>query len=146
MENRSSSTPDSNGKDVRHRKVLASQHHHVDTVVTWLEELARAEGVTDDLLHRLLVAVSEAVTNSLCHGNQLNPVRDVVVEVVFREGTVDVTVEDEGIGFQPGEVDDPLAEENLLKEGGRGVYLIEELTDEVMFEDNGRRVCMQFSR
>lgn len=146
MDDHSSSRDSSGDEVVRHRKVLASQHHQVETVVNWLEDLVQEQGVDEEILHRLLVAASEAVNNSLCHGNRLNPVRDVVVEVTFTSESIDVVVQDEGVGFEPERVDDPLAEENLWKEGGRGVYLIEELADAVDFEDEGRRVCMHFAR
>lgn len=142
----SSSVYDAGSGPVRRRRVLASEHHHVETVVDWLEDLAGQHGLGDELLNRLLVAVSEAVNNSLCHGNQLNPVRDVVVEVTLTSDSVDVVVEDEGIGFEPERIENPLAEDNLWKEGGRGVYLMEKLTDDVRFENDGRRVFLHFER
>ncbi len=146
MDDRSTSPGSADRDVVRHRKVLASEQRHVETAVTWLEALAEEQGLDEEMTHRLLVAASEAVNNSLCHGNQLNPVRDVVVEVTFTRDGIDVVVQDEGVGFSPERVEDPLADENLWKEGGRGVYLIEELADEVAFEDDGRRVCMHFAR
>ena len=108
MDDVSSSAGPGRGDVVRYRKVLASEQRHVETAVNWLERLARDQGLDEEMMHRLLVATSEAVNNSLCHGNQLNPVRDVVVEVTFAPERIDVVVQDEGVGFEPERVEDPL--------------------------------------
>jgi serine/threonine-protein kinase RsbW len=64
--------------------------------------------------------------------------------MIVENGCLTVSVQDEGAGFSRTTVRDPLTEDNLFKEGGRGIFLIEEMADEVHYEMDGRKVNMVF--
>ncbi len=83
--------------------------------------------------HNLLVAVSEAVNNAISHGNKNDPQKKVTLDLECKESEVVVAVEDEGQGFNPDELPDPLAPENLLKPSGRGIHIMKSLMDDVEF-------------
>ena len=121
--------------------------NHTDTFVLILESnpklVIRVEGFLEDLnerLHldetrynKLLVATTEAVNNGIIHGNKRNPSKKVTLTCEVRPDTLTVRVRDEGGGVDPSTLPDPLAEENLLRENGRGVFLMRSLMDEVEF-------------
>ena len=88
------------------------------------------------------VGFEEALRNAMVHGNKSNPDKKVTVETEISEDKVTICVEDEGEGFNPDFLPDPTLDENLLKEGGRGVFLIQHLMDQVSYENDGRKVIM----
>ena len=99
--------------------------------------------VTDeDLSFRVALVTSEAVTNAMEHGNVFNPDLQVHVDLVCGRDAMVVQVCDEGPGFDPGAVPHPVKEGSLLAEGGRGLYLMRELADDVQFEQDGRCVVL----
>lgn len=95
--------------------------------------------------HNLLVAASEAVNNAISHGNKNDPDKRVVLDVDYEGREVVVTVEDEGRGFNPDELPDPLAPENLLKPSGRGIHIMKSLMDKVDFNftRHGTKIIMR---
>jgi serine/threonine-protein kinase RsbW len=82
----------------------------------------------------------EAVTNAITHGNSGDPAKAVSIELAVSETKAEITVADEGPGFNAAGLEDPTAEQNLLKESGRGVMLIRSFMDEVNYNDAGNRV------
>ena len=106
-----------------------------------------AHAVADeDLSFRVALVTSEAVMNALEHGNALDPDRRAHLRIeTGPEGGVVVTVTDEGPGFDPDGVPDPLRHDGLLADGGRGVFLMRELSDEVRFTHGGRCVELRLS-
>ena len=91
---------------------------------------------------RLKLAIHEALTNALEHGNGNDESKKIVVTLRHLPHEVDIAVEDEGDGFDPATVPDPTDEEHLLREGGRGIFLIQRYADECRFENDGRRVVI----
>lgn len=98
----------------------------------------------EDLLYRIVLLASEAATNAIEHGNQLDPSLKVQIWFAIRDGQAAVVVEDEGGGFNPKRVADPLAADHLLDDSGRGVFLMNELADHVEWDREGRRVSLYF--
>ncbi|MGK7369852.1 MAG: ATP-binding protein, partial [Candidatus Halalkalibacterium sp. M3_1C_030] len=88
--------------------------------------------------------LSEAVTNAIVHGNKENPEKQVKVRSELSDGELAITVKDEGAGFDPSKIPNPLKDENLLNIGGRGVYLIKEYADDLQFYENGTKLEMLF--
>lgn len=78
------------------------------------------------------LAVDEAVANAVVHGNKADDNKKVTVRTALSREGASVTVEDEGEGFDEGGIPDPLAEANLLKESGRGIFLMKRLCDSVL--------------
>ena len=79
------------------------------------------------------MAVREAMINAVLHGNNYDPAKRVNLTLEQNGKELIVTITDEGRGFVPEEVPDPLAPENLLKESGRGIFLMRAFMDEVRF-------------
>ncbi len=83
---------------------------------------------------RLMLAATEAINNALLHGNKSNPEKIVTIDAAVDAGAVSVTVRDQGTGYNPDTLPDPLAPENLMKPGGRGVFLMRAVADEFAVE------------
>ena len=88
------------------------------------------------------LALEEGLMNAIKHGNKLDPKKTVHVEATVTPKATEITIEDQGKGFQRDHVPDPCAEENLLKCSGRGILLMEAYMDEVKYSQGGRRVRM----
>ena len=112
---------------------LPSRPHEVSRVEGFLKAANRRLGLDDGTLYRLLVAATEAVNNAIIHGNRSDPDRTVHVFMRATSRRILLRVEDEGQGFDAQALPSPLEEENLLKDHGRGVFLIRSLMDEVRF-------------
>lgn len=94
------------------------------------------------------LALQEALANAVRHGCKGDPTKLIrcLVTVNDASGDVVIVVRDPGVGFDPTSVPNPLQRENLLKPSGRGVFLINQLMDEVRFADSGREVLMRKGR
>ena len=110
----------------------------LDFVQMISEYIARTVGLDDDSVHWVTVAVRESVVNAIKHGNCNDVRKRVHVEfrsLQDREGPgIAILVRDEGCGFDPTTLPDPLAPENLLKTNGRGIFLMRSFMDEMTFE------------
>src|SRR5206468_3396892 len=106
----------------------------VGKVEKFLEHINEKLKLDEEHFNKLLVAATEAVNNSIIHGNKRDPRKKVVVTCEVNRALLLLRVEDEGAGVDPSMLPDPLAEENLLRENGRGVFLMRSLMDEVNFE------------
>ncbi len=125
--------------------VIPSVHEQLDHVLEFVEAFTSDNGLSDDLSDTLMLLSTEAVTNAMEHGNGYDPTKHVTLVLRLNEEAVEMCVEDEGGGFHPEATPNPLAEENLLMDGGRGIFLMEELSDEVHYENDGRCVRMVFN-
>jgi serine/threonine-protein kinase RsbW len=81
----------------------------------------------------LLLSVTEATTNAIIHGNKSDESKLVSIDVKKVDGELVIKVKDHGKGFDPGKVPDPTEPENLLKDSGRGIYLMRVYMDDVRY-------------
>jgi serine/threonine-protein kinase RsbW len=115
----------------------------LDFVQVVCDHIGRLAGLDEDSLHWVSVAVRESVVNAIKHGNKNDESKRVVVE--FTPVPMDepeelvIRVEDEGEGFDPDELADPLAPENILKSSGRGIFLIRSFMDDVQLQRGRER-------
>lgn len=124
----------------------SSEFEHLDPIVDETEAFL-ADLITDpEFSYKIVLLVSEAATNAIEHGNGLDASKSVKLDVVVAAAKVTITVEDQGEGFERAAVQNPTADENLLVDGGRGLFFIEEMADDVSYELNGRRVNIVFNR
>jgi serine/threonine-protein kinase RsbW len=124
---------------------LASRFENIEVAERALLELCRQVGCRGDEEYWLVSALREVLANAIRHGNHGDPERMVTVEYAVEEGSFIVTVEDEGDGFDPEEVPDPTAPENLLRPSGRGIFYMRQFMDNVTFDharDGGTLVKM----
>ncbi len=99
------------------------------------EQFAAQLGFNEDSCQRIAMAVREAAVNAVLHGNAYDPKKKVSVSYETNGDTLVIRVADQGGGLDPTAVPDPLAPENLLKQSGRGIFLIRSFMDEVRFRD-----------
>jgi serine/threonine-protein kinase RsbW len=106
----------------------------IDEAATAVTDAARRIGLPDEALFGIELAVREAVTNAVLHGNRQDESVPVEVGVSDAGAEMVVTVRDRGTGFDPARVADPTAEENLLKANGRGILFMRNFMDDVSWE------------
>ncbi len=125
-------------KAIKNILSVKSDPKEVVQVELFLEKINKQLHLDDLRFNKLLVATTEAVNNSIVHGNKRNPQKIVTITLEFFNNTISVSVEDEGPGLDPSALPDPLTEENLLRENGRGVFLMRSLMDKVTFGKTSR--------
>lgn len=112
---------------------VGSRFENVELVQAAIDEAIAARGADEDARHWVGLAVREAVANAIKHGNQQDPEKRVDVAVKIADDEVEIAVADEGTGFDPGDVRDPLAPENLFRTNGRGIFYMRRFMDEVSY-------------
>ena len=113
---------------------LPSRIEAISEAAGAVADAARRLGFTDDALFGIDLAVREAVTNAVLHGNRQDESVPFEVGVHGTDAGLVVTVRDRGRGFDPARVADPTAEENILKASGRGILFMRTFMDEVAWE------------
>jgi serine/threonine-protein kinase RsbW len=119
------------------RLEFTSSFEMLDILQVVSDHVCKEIGLDDDSIHWVSVAVRESVANAIKHGNQNEHTKKVFVEFDGTFGTVPeltIRVRDQGAGFDPENVADPLAPENLLKGSGRGIFLIRSFMDEMVLQ------------
>ncbi|MEO1236188.1 MAG: ATP-binding protein [Planctomycetota bacterium] len=114
----------------------------VPAVQKAIVEAAEAAGFEEESLFAIRLALDEALTNAVRHGNASDPNKTVQVEFGVAGDELTVSIEDEGPGFNPDDVPDPTAEENLNRPHGRGVMLMKAYMTDVHYNDRGNRVTL----
>jgi serine/threonine-protein kinase RsbW len=112
---------------------IASRLDMLDMVQTVLSHLSGVVGFDEESIHYMTVALRESVVNAIRHGNKADEQRRVAVDFVVGDRSIEVRVQDEGKGFDPTAVPDPVAEENLLKPDGRGIFFMRSFMDVVEY-------------
>ena len=122
------------------RLTLKSTYEESETVPDFVLEVQDKCSLNEDVTSTLMLLASEAITNAIEHGNRSDPSKIVKITINVLADKIITHVIDQGEGFKPEETVDPLKEENLLNTSGRGIFLLQELSDEVEFLDDGREV------
>ncbi|MBI4716264.1 MAG: ATP-binding protein [Planctomycetes bacterium] len=130
--------------------------YEVCTIRNDLRETARPKETIVDLLRQhayseqaafgVKLALEEALTNAVKHGNRNDPAKHVTIRFAVSDEKAVIMVRDEGPGFAPDQVPDCTSPDRLPLPNGRGIMLIRAYMDEVCFRDNGREVCMMKRR
>ncbi len=110
---------------------LPSRIDTVATAAAAVAEFLSRSGISEDAAFGIDMAVREAVTNAVLHGNRQDEKKTVDVTLKSSPDAVEISVHDQGPGFNPENVPDPTAEENILKASGRGIFFIRSFMDEV---------------
>ncbi len=113
---------------------LSSTPKNVTRVEKFLEKVQGHVALDEIQMHKVMVALTEAVNNAIVHGNGANRRKKVFVVCEILPGWLLFVINDQGKGFRPEKVANPLKEENLLRESGRGIFLMRTLMDRVEFE------------
>lgn len=114
--------------------VIPSSLDQIEYIEEQSEKAAGKMKFSEDEKDSLAIAVTEAVNNAIIHGNKKDGKKTVTVRFEFEGKKLTVRIRDQGKGFTPENVSDPLAPENLLKESGRGIFILSSLMDDVQYE------------
>lgn len=120
-----------------YRIVIKSDLRNVARVEKVTEKIANYMHFTDEEKDSLAIAVTEIVGNAIVHGNKRDKKKKVTIDFEYKNKTIIVTIQDEGEGFDVAEIANPLEPENLLKESGRGIFIVRALMDTVEFKNTG---------
>lgn len=124
---------------------LSSNSKNIRKIEPYVDEIMRSYCIAESVYGNILISLTEAVTNAIIHGNAEDENKKVIVCVKdINDKNITFLISDEGSGFDPDKLPDPTAAENILKLGGRGVFLMRQLSDGVRFADEGRTVEMRF--
>lgn len=124
---------------------LSSHPDSVAQVEQYVEKIFQQYRLSTRLYGNILISLTEAVNNAICHGNNRDVSKKVKVTIKKYKHKLGFIVSDEGNGFDFERLPDPTAPQNLMKSGGRGVFIIRQLADQVFFHDNGSTVEIQFN-
>jgi len=125
--------------DIIHQKCVykmncRSNPKEISRIEEFLRQVSKHLHIDDGMMYRLLVSCTEAVNNAIVHGNKSDPDKNVTIRCVVRDKSLTIYVQDEGSGFDSENLQDPRDKKNLMKENGRGVFLMRSLMDHVKFK------------
>lgn len=129
-------------RDYVHQLDIPSNRKNIHRVEDFFRSVNETYRLSDEKLHTLLVAVTEAVNNGIIHGNKNDESKMVTVTCRLSNGLLTVKIRDEGSGFDPASLSNPLEEDNLLRTGGRGVFLMKAFMQSVEYNAAGNEVTM----
>jgi len=112
---------------------ISSRFENIELVQVIAEHLCENAGVDEDGSHWIGMAVREAVANAIKHGNKLDVRKKVSATFVLDGAELEITISDEGEGFDPEKVSDPLNPQNLMKTSGRGIFYMKTFMDQVHY-------------
>ncbi len=123
---------------------IPSLVENIRIVESFVDNAKEEYSLTDDLYGNIMIAVIESVNNAIIHGNKTDKNKNVLLSATLHDEQIVFIVSDEGQGFNHLSLPDPTAPENIEKIGGRGIFLIKNLADEVSFKSEGRTLELTF--
>lgn len=123
---------------------IPSLAENIRIIESFIDNAKEKYRLNDDIYGNIMIAVTEAVNNAIKHGNKDNSSKNVFISLSLEEGMIKFKIQDEGVGFDFHQLPDPTLPENLSRPGGRGIFLMKHLSDEVDFKDNGKVVELSF--
>lgn len=128
------------------RIVIPSTYTDAQRVIDEILQRLREAGWHQDDIFAVHIALEESLSNAVKHGNRGDPTKRVTVHYLLDAEHIELSVADEGQGFDPSTVPDPTQPEHIDAPSGRGLCLIRGFMDEVHFADGGRRIVMSRRR
>lgn len=116
-----------------HELVISSELDNINKVEKFSQKICKESGLSSEQSDNMAIALTELVINAIVHGNNQDKKKKVTLQAVLKENGIEISIEDEGPGFNPGELPDPTNPQNIWKEHGRGIFLVQNLIDEVSF-------------
>jgi serine/threonine-protein kinase RsbW len=123
---------------------IPSLIENIRIVESFIDNAKDKYQLEDDLYGNIMIAVVESVNNAIIHGNGLAKEKSVQLIMTLADSSVVFTIKDQGKGFNFNKLPDPTSPENLTKTGGRGIFLMKHLADEVSFKNEGQQVDLTF--
>jgi len=123
---------------------IPSLIENVKIIESFIDNARESFEINDDIYGNIMISVTECITNAIIHGNRENKEKLVHLELLMENNLLKFIIKDEGSGFNYNDVKDPTSPENIEKPGGRGLFLIKNLADEVKFEKGGKETILSF--
>jgi serine/threonine-protein kinase RsbW len=123
---------------------INSDIENLRVVETLVDTLSKKLGISDEVYGKILISTVEAVNNAILHGNKGKKEKIVKIDFNADGNMFEVTVKDEGDGFEFNNIPDPTDPANIENLHGRGVFLMRSLADRIEFNDSGNEVIMRF--
>ncbi len=120
-------------KNGRYSVTFPSNIKYLSEVEELTSQITRELNFDEEARDDLSIAITELFNNALHHGNQEDEHKKITVTYRLLKSGLQISVRDEGVGFNPQKIRDPLADENLLRTSGRGLFLVEQLVDDLRF-------------
>ena len=123
---------------------IPSLIENIKIIESFIDNAKEKFEINDDIYGNIMISVTECISNAIIHGNQNDKNKLVHLELQMDEGQLNFTIQDEGAGFDFNSLPDPTSPENIEKPGGRGIFLIRNLSDKIRFEDGGKTIVLSF--
>ena len=123
---------------------IPSLSENIRMIESFIDNAREKFSLNDDIYGNIMIAITEAVNNAIKHGNKSDSTKNVSISLTLEEQQIKFMIQDEGIGFDFENLPDPTSPENIEKPGGRGIFLMKHLSDEVEFREGGRIVELCF--
>ncbi|PSR04685.1 MAG: ATP-binding protein [Bacteroidetes bacterium SW_11_45_7] len=127
-----------------YHKTIKSSPDNVSEVEAFIDQLRQEDLIDEQAYGNILISLTEAVNNAILHGNKSDESKNVDITCKLNDNMVSFIVSDEGAGFDFNSLPDPTDPANVEKLTGRGVFLMKQLSDYVIFSNNGSTVELQF--
>ncbi len=121
-------------KELKKELVIPNSQNNLAEADDFIESNLETLGIDKSLIADIAISATELINNAILHGNGGDTSKQVKIRLKVQNKTVFVDIVDQGKGFDPTIIPDPLAEENLLKEVGRGIFIARSLVDELEFD------------
>ncbi len=123
---------------------IPSLSENIRIIESFIDNAKDKFNLNDDIYGNIMIAVTEGVNNAITHGNNQDKNKNVSIALSLDNSMIKFRISDQGAGFNHDHLPDPTAPENLSKPGGRGIFLMKHLCDEVDFLEEGRIVELTF--
>ncbi|MEM7109199.1 MAG: ATP-binding protein [Bacteroidota bacterium] len=123
---------------------VPSLSENIRMIESFIDNAKERYNLEDDIYGNIMIAVTEAVNNAIRHGNSSDKSKNVSLSLKLEDNQIIFVISDEGTGFDYQNLPDPTAPENIEKPGGRGIFLMKHLCDEVSFQEDGKVVQLNF--
>ena len=123
---------------------IPSLSENIRMIESFIDNAREHFNLDDDIYGNIMIAITEAVNNAIRHGNRSDSSKNVALSLSIEDRVIKFRIEDEGSGFDYDNLPDPTSPENIEKPGGRGIFLMKHLSDEVEFKEGGKIVELCF--
>ena len=123
---------------------IPSLIENIQVIESFIDNAKEDFEINDDMYGNIMISITECISNAIILGNLSNATKMVHLELQMQPGLLRCSIEDEGNGFDYTNLPDPTDPGNIEKLGGRGIFLMRNLSDEVKFEENGKKTILSF--
>lgn len=124
--------------------VIKSETSELRNVEDFLHTTFEECKISKENFNRIYLCISEAVINSIEHGNKGDKNKNVSIELYCKKNKINVFIKDEGEGFDISKIQDPTCKENIRKESGRGIHIIKSLSDKLEYNNHEKSIQFRF--